>query len=48
MVKLTMVLQLLFQVDLLVDLHHGSYVAMTVELKVQARRMEKSIHETER
>ena len=33
---------------LLVDLHYGSYMAMAVEVMMQARRMEKSISETER
>ena len=33
---------------LLVDLHYLSYTAMVMELKAQARRIEKSINETER
>ena len=33
---------------LLVDLHCGSYAVMAMEVKVWARRMEKSIHETDR
>ena len=33
---------------LLVDLHYGNYVAMTMEVKSHARRIEKFIHETVR
>ena len=33
---------------LLVDLHYGSYMAMAMEVKMQARRTEKSVHDTER
>ena len=33
---------------LLVNLHYGSYMAMGMEVKVQARRTEKSLCETER